>query len=221
MRGIPRSNRSRPFILLDVLLGQYGPEARNLRVACAARSLHSSIEFGMKAVIVSWHHLSRPRKERHLSEKSKNLRRRRVETCSSDAGNKCYFRFGASAFVVVCSGARFIPMPFVAIIIFWLAVYLLVLVCLSAPVRSLSSRFSSVRFPSLLRFFSLEMDQPFSGLLQISSEPLATRSRPLLPNRQGIDGRCHRTLAARSSLQASLNSVRKFIPPWRAKSRIS
>ena len=137
-------------ILLDVLVEQYGPEARNLRVM-----LRGAIGSFVDRIWNEGGHakaapfVASADAETFIKKLQELTPEQRLKTCSSDASDKCYRRFSTSALVAVCPDARFNSRTFSRNPHFfgW-QLFLLVSVCLCGPVRSLSSRFPSVRYQS-------------------------------------------------------------------------
>jgi hypothetical protein len=75
-----------------------------------------------------------------------------------------------------------IPMPFVAILIFWLTVIFASfgLFVRVGPIVIITFLVGALSVSGAI-FLILEMDQPFAGVLQISSEPLRDALAPLAP----------------------------------------
>ena len=170
-------------ILLDALLEQYGPETRHLRVILrgavgpmADRVWNEGGNDKSAAFVATAEALAFVKKFQELepNNDAKRALQARVLNAISDLSQS---RLGL--FVQVHDS---IPTPFLAILIFWLA---FIFVSFGLFVRPnpivIVTFFVGALSVSGAIFLILEMDQPFAGLMQISSEPLRHALAPLPP----------------------------------------
>ena len=170
-------------ILLDVLLEQYGPEARNLRVM-----LRGAIDPFADRI---WNEGGHDKAAPFVASADAETFIKKLQELTPSNNSKHALQTQAINAIAGLAQARLslfaqthdsIPAPFLAILIFWLAV---IFVSFGLFVRT--SRIVIITFfvgalsVSAAIFLILEMDQPFSGLLQISSEPLRHSLAPLPP----------------------------------------
>jgi hypothetical protein len=172
------------IILIDQLLEQYGPESRPVRVI-----LRRAIEPVIERI---WRERSSPAKPASFvasavgedayakiqelspqTDAQRSLKERAIQV-SIDLAQSRLLLFEQTG--------NSIPEPFLAVLIFWLAIIF--------ASFSLFTRFNPTLFMVLIIFaFStssaifliLEMSEPFSGLIRISEEPLRTALHPLGP----------------------------------------
>ncbi len=69
-------------------------------------------------------------------------------------------------------------MPFLVVLVFWLTIIFLSFTLQTDPNRDWASTIFALSATGAL-YLILELSQPFSGLLQISNEPLRTALLPL------------------------------------------
>lgn len=161
-------------IVLDTLLEQYGPDARNLRV-----NLRSAIgplvdriwnEGGndKSAPFVATAEAQafvKKVQELELNNEAKRVLQARVINSIADLSQ--------SRLALFAQAHDSIPVPFLAILIFWLAIIFVSFGLFVQPNRIvIVTFFVGALSVSAAIFLILEMDRPFAGLLQISSEPL-------------------------------------------------
>jgi hypothetical protein len=173
------------IILLDRLLAQYGPEARPIR-DLIRRAVPAMVEriWGenasqtakpapFAATSVAEDAFARIGELAPQTEAQRSLKARAVQV-STDLGQTRLALF-------VQAGSS-IPMPFLAVLVFWLTIIF--------ASFSLFSRLNPTLVVALLVFalsasgaiyLVLELSQPFAGLMQISSAPLRNALAPLGP----------------------------------------
>jgi hypothetical protein len=173
------------IVLLDKLLDQYGPEARDARdlLRRAIEPLveriwrQDSSEFAngtpFRATDVAEDLFARIQELSPKTEAQRSLKDRAIQIATDAAQTRLLlFEHADNA----------IPMPFLAVLVFWLAVIFMSF--------SLFSRFSPMKIAAMLMFaisasaalfLILELSQPFVGLMQISSTPIRNALAPLGP----------------------------------------
>jgi len=171
------------IILVDALLEQYGPDARNLRVILRggvgpmADRVWNERENDRSAPFAATSQgLEFVKKVQELepNNEAKRALQARMITAIADLSQS---RLGLFA-----QAHDSIPAPFLATLIFWLAV-----IFVSFGLFAQANRIVIVTFfvgalsVSGAIFLILEMDRPFAGLMQISSEPLRHALAPLGP----------------------------------------
>lgn len=171
------------IILLDALLEQYGPDARNLRVILRGAidpmadrvwnegSNDKSAPFAATSQALAF---VKKAQELEPNNEAKRALQARVINAIADLSQ--------SRLALFAQAHDSIPAPFLAILIFWLAI-----IFVSFGLFVQATRIVIVTFVvgalsvSGAIFLILEMDRPFAGLLQISSEPLRHALAPLGP----------------------------------------
>jgi len=171
------------IILLDALLEQYGPDARNLRVILRGAidpmadrvwnegSRDKSAPFAATSQALAF---VKKVQELEPNNEAKRALQARVINAIADLSQ--------SRLALFAQAHDSIPAPFLAILIFWLAI-----IFVSFGLFVQATRIVIVTFVvgalsvSGAIFLILEMDRPFAGLLQISSEPLRHALAPLGP----------------------------------------
>jgi hypothetical protein len=171
------------IILLDALLEQYGPDARNLRVILrgavgpmADRVWSEGGNDKSAPFVATSQALAFVKKAQELepNNEAKRALQARVVNAIADLSQ--------SRLALFAQAHDSIPAPFLAILIFWLAI-----IFVSFGLFVQATRIVIVTFlvgalsVSGAIFLILEMDRPFAGLLQISSEPLRHALTPLGP----------------------------------------
>jgi hypothetical protein len=171
------------IILLDNLLEHYGPDARNLRIM-----LRNAVPPMIDRVWNEGHRAQRApfaataeaqefvNKVQQLEPNNdpKRALQARVLSAAVDLGQTRLSLF--------TQAHDSIPLPFLAILIFWLAIIFTSfgLFVRNSPVVIVTFFVGALSVSASI-FLILEMDQPLSGLLQISSEPLRQALGPLGP----------------------------------------
>jgi hypothetical protein len=168
-------------ILLDTLLEQYGLEARNLRVILrgavgpmADRVWNEGGNDKSSAFAATAEALAFVKKVQELepNNDAKRALQARVLNAIADLSQ--------SRLALFAQAHDSIPVPFLAILIFWLAI---IFVSFGLFVQTnptvIVTFFVGALSVSCAIFLILEMDQPFAGLMQISSEPLRHALAPL------------------------------------------
>jgi hypothetical protein len=168
-------------ILLDTLLEQYGPDARNLRVILRGAvgpmadrvwnegGNDKSAAFGATAEALAF---VKKVQELEPNNDTKRALQARVLNAIADLSQ--------SRLALFAQAHDSIPAPFLAILIFWLAIIFLSFgLFVQVNPTLIVTFFVGALSVSGAIFLILEMDQPFAGLLQISSEPLRHALAPL------------------------------------------
>jgi hypothetical protein len=170
-------------IVLDTLLEQYGPDARNLRVILRGAvgpmvdriwNEGGNVKSGPFVATAEALGFVKKVQELELNNEAKRALQPRVLNAIAELTQ--------SRLALFAQAHDSIPAPFLAILIFWLAIIFVSF-----------GRFVQVNPTLIVTFFVgalsvsgaifliLEMDQPFAGLMQISSEPLRHALGPLTP----------------------------------------
>lgn len=171
------------IILLDALLEQYGQDARNLRVILrgaidpmADRVWNEGSNDKSAPFAATSQALAFVKKVQELEPNNEAKRALQARVISAIAD------LSQSRLALFAQAHDSIPAPFLAILIFWLAI-----IFVSFGLFVQATRIVIVTFVvgalsvSGAVFLILEMDRPFAGLLQISSEPLRHALAPLGP----------------------------------------
>ena len=170
-------------IVLDTLLEQYGPDARNLRVILRGavgpmvdRIWNEGGNVKSAPFVATAEALGFVKKvqELELNNEAKRALQPRVLNAIAELTQ--------SRLALFAQAHDSIPAPFLAILIFWLAI-IFVSFGLFVQVNPtlIVTFFVGALSVSGAIFLILEMDQPFAGLMQISSEPLRHALGPLTP----------------------------------------
>lgn len=171
------------LILLDSLLEQYGPDARILRVA-----LRNTVPLMVDRI---WNEgnndksspfeataeaLAFVKKVQELSPDNEVKRALQVRVLSAIAD------LSQSRLALFAQAHNSIPMSFLVILIFWLTMIFVSFGLFARPNRIVISTFliGTLSISGAI-FLILEMDRPFAGFVQISSEPLRHALAPLAP----------------------------------------
>jgi hypothetical protein len=160
-------------ILLDALLEQYGPDARNLRVtlrgavAPVADRIWSeghNTKAPFEAAAQALAFINKAQELKPDTEAKRTLRARVINGIAD---------LSQSRLTLFVQAHDTIPMPFVVILIFWITMIFVSfgLFVRPNPIVIVTFVVGALSVSAAI-FLILEMDQPFSGLLQISSEPL-------------------------------------------------
>ena len=171
------------IILLDALLEQYGPDARDLRVMLrgaigplvdriwAEGDNDKSAPFAATAQAVAF---VKKIQELEPTNDAKRALQSRVLNAIADLTQ--------SRLALFAQAHDSLPAPFLAILIFWLAIIFASFGLFVRPNRIVIVTFivGSLSVAGAI-FLILEMERPFAGLLQISSEPLRHVLAPLGP----------------------------------------
>ena len=171
------------IILLDTLLEQYGPEARGLRVVLRSAvgpmvdriwgegDNDKSAPFEATAQAMAF---VKKIQELELNTDVKRALQSRVLNAVADLSQ--------SRLALFAQAHDLLPAPFLAILIFWLAIIFASFGLFVRPNQIVIVTFivGSISVAGAI-FLILEMDRPFAGLLQISSEPLRHALAPLGP----------------------------------------
>jgi Protein of unknown function (DUF4239) len=170
-------------ILLDQLLAQYGPEAatvRNLlrgavdavadriwheRSSVSARKGPFEATAAGEGFIVKLHQLS------PQSDEQRSLKNRATEVTTNIAHTRL---------LLFTQGDNPIPMPFLVVLIFWVSIIFANFSLFAEPKPIvMGALFVFALSAAAAIFLVLELGQPFSGMMQISSIPLRSALAPL------------------------------------------
>ena len=184
-RSTPVQQLTADIVLLDRILAQYGPEtasARNLlRRAVAAMADQIWRENGatsrkaepFEASAASLSFYDNILKLSPRDETQRSLQARAIDTAQD---------LGKTRLLLFAEAGAVIPMPFLVVLISWLAIIFAsfslfadnnTTTIIALGVFALSASASI--------FLILELSQPFTGLMMISSEPLRSALTPLNP----------------------------------------
>jgi hypothetical protein len=175
------------IILLDQLLAQYGPESRPIR-ELMRQAIGPAVErlwwesgsttaknASFEASAVSEDAFARIGELMPQTDAQRSLKARAIQVSTDLVQTRLE--------LFVQSG-RSIPIPFLAVLMFWLAIIF--------ASFSLFSRVNPTLVAALIifalsasaaLFLILEMSEPFAGLMQISSAPLRNALAPLRPSK--------------------------------------
>src|SRR6516225_4849769 len=171
------------FVLLDQLLAQYGPEARPIRILMrqavgplveqlwqeSSSAAAKNVPFVMTSVSEEAFTKIGELAPQTDAQRSLKARALQVSTDLAQTRLALFVQAGSS-----------IPMPFLAVLVFWLAIIF--------ASFSLFSRLNPTLVAALIvfalsssaaLFLILEMSEPFVGLMQIPSAPLRNALSPL------------------------------------------
>ncbi len=171
------------IILLDGLLEQYGPDARNLRVMLrgavppmADRIWNEGDRGKMTPFAVTAEAQALVNKIQELEPNNNSKRSLQARVLSAVAD------LAQARLSLFTQAHDSIPAPFLAILVFWLAIIFASfgLFVRVNPIVIITFFVGTLSVTGSI-FLILEMDQPLAGLLQISSEPLRHALAPLVP----------------------------------------
>ena len=171
-------------ILLDALLEQYGPDARNLRVALRdavppmVDRIWNEGDNGKSTTpfVATAEAQAFVKKVQELKPDNEAKRALQARLLSAIAD------LSQSRLALFAEAHDSIPMPFVAILIFWLTMIFVSFGLFARPNPIvITAFFVGALSISCAIFLILEMDRPFGGFIQISSEPLLHALAPLAP----------------------------------------
>jgi hypothetical protein len=170
------------IILVDVLLEEYGPEAHNLRVALrdavqptVDRIWDERNNDGKLAPFVATAEAAAfIKKVRELKPNNEEKRDLQARALSAVADLQ------QTRFALFAQAHDSVSVPFLVIIIFWLAIIFASFGLFVRPnAIVIVTVFVGALSVSGALFLFLEMDRPFAGLMMISSEPLRHALAPL------------------------------------------
>ncbi len=171
------------IVLLDRLLDQYGPETRDAR-DLLRRAIEPLVEriwredssestkgAPFQATAVAEDAFRRIQELSPRTEAQRSLKARAIEVATDAAQTRLLLFEHAD---------NSIPMPFLAVLVFWLAVIFMSFSLFSGltPINIAALLVFAVSASAAL-FLILELSQPFVGLMQISSTPLRNALAPL------------------------------------------
>jgi hypothetical protein len=171
------------LVLLDQLLDQYGPETRDARdllrravEPLAERiwredSSASAKGTPFRATAVAEEAFGKIQGLSPKTETQRSLKDRAIQVATDVAQTRLLLFEHAD---------NSIPMPFLAVLVFWLAVIFMSFSLFSrlTPINIAAMLLFSISASAAL-FLILELSQPFVGLMQISSTPLRNALAPL------------------------------------------
>jgi hypothetical protein len=173
------------IILLDGLLAQYGAEARATReqmrpaiITMTERIWRQNVSHLGNAAPFEASHASEAFVEmlQELSPKNeaqRSLKDRAIQTITEIAKTR---------FLLFAQADNSIPMPFLAVLVFWLTIIFVSFSLFTKPNAIIvGSLFIFALSAASAIFLILELGQPFDGLMQISSTPLLNALAPLGP----------------------------------------
>ena len=170
------------IIFLDILLEQYGPEARDLRVALrdaippTVDRIWNERNNGNKSepFVATAEAMAFIKKVQELKPNNEAKRDLQARMLSALADSQ------QLRFELFAQAHDSISIPFLVILIFWLTIIFASFGLFSRPNPIvIVTFFVGALSVSGAIFLILEMDRPFAGLLQISSEPLRHALAPL------------------------------------------
>ena len=164
------------IVLLDTLLEQYGPETRDARALLRRAieplahriwredSSESTKGTPFRATAVAQDAFGKIQELSPKSEAQRALKDRAIQVTTDVAQTRLLP----------------IPMPFLAVLVFWLAVIFMSFSLFSrlTPINIAATLVFAISASAAL-FLILELSQPFVGLMQISSTPLRNALSPL------------------------------------------
>jgi hypothetical protein len=168
-------------ILLDLLLEQYGPDAQNLRtmlrlgvpimVERITNEGRSGAPAPYETTSEAQRFVARVEELKPNSESQRSVQTRIINAI---------VQLTQSRLALFTQAHDSIPAPFLAVLIFWLAVIFASFGVFVRPVPIVVITFVvGAMSVSGALFLILEMDQPFAGLFQISTETLTSALAPL------------------------------------------
>jgi len=173
------------IILLDGLLAQYGPETRTARdllrrgiVTMTERIWRENTSDLTKATPFEASHASEAFFEKLQDLSPANDAQRSLKDRAMQAGTE----LAKTRLLLFAQADNAIPMPFLAVLVFWLTIIFASFSLFAQPnVIVLSSLFIFALSAAGSIFLILELGQPFAGLMHIANEPLRHALAPLGP----------------------------------------
>ena len=172
------------IILLDALLEQYGPEAHNLRVIfrgavgpMADRIWNEGGKDNSAPFVATSQAMAFINKVQELQPTNDTKRTLQTRVLNAIA------ELTQSRLALFSQAHDSISLPFLAILIFWLTIIFASfgLFVRPNPIVIITFIVGALSVSGAI-FLILEMDQPFAGLMQISSVPVRNALAPLLPD---------------------------------------
>jgi hypothetical protein len=171
------------IVLLDLLLAQYGPETRTARALMRDaigplvdriwRDNSSASTKPFEATASGEAAYAKIQELSPQSDAQRSLKERAIQI-STDLVQK--------RLLLLAQADSSIPMPFLAVLVFWLTVIFASFGLFSRLTPTLIAAFFVFALSaSAAIFLILDMSQPFAGLMQISSAPLRNALAPLGP----------------------------------------
>jgi hypothetical protein len=173
------------IILLDGLLAQYGPETRTVRdllrrgiVTMTERIWRENTSDLTKATPFAASHASEAFFEKLQDLSPANDAQRSLKDRAMQAGTE----LAKTRLLLFAQADNAIPMPFLAVLVFWLTIIFASFSLFAQPnVIVISSLFIFALSAAGSIFLILELGQPFAGLMHIANEPLRNALAPLGP----------------------------------------
>jgi hypothetical protein len=171
------------IILLDQLLAQYGPETAAVR-----NSLRRTVEAGADQI---WHKdnsvsvgkapFEATAAGEELFAKLRQLSPQNVDQRTlQDRAIQTYTDIAHTRLLLFTQGDNPIPMPFLIVLIFWVSIIFANFSLFAEPKPiAIGAQVVFALSAGAAIFLVLELSQPFSGLMQISSAPLRNALVPL------------------------------------------
>jgi hypothetical protein len=173
------------IILLDRFLEHYGPEAATARnllrssiVSLVGRIWHENIASSVKtapfaATTTAEEFFDKIQELSPRNEAQRSFQARAIQLSSDLAQTRL---------LLFAQAENSIPIPFLAVLVFWLAIIFASLSLFARPNATISAAlFIFAVSASGAIFLILELGQPFDGLIAISSAPLINALAPLQP----------------------------------------
>jgi hypothetical protein len=173
------------LVLMDRLLAHYGPEARPARELIRRAvgpmveriwredSAQSAMKGPFEATAVAEDAYSKIEELTPQTDVQRSLRARAIQLATDMTQTRL---------LLFEQGDKSIPMPFLAVLVFWLAIIFTGFSLFSRlNPTAIAALFVFALSASAAIFLILEMSEPFTGLMQISSAPLRNALAPLAP----------------------------------------
>ncbi len=173
------------LVLLDRLLAQYGSDARPVRELMRnsvgplvdriwRRGSASTVEAPFEATATAEAAYANLQELSPQTEAQRSLKSRAIQV-STDLAQKRLLLFE--------QGDSSIPMPFLAVLVFWLTIIFASFSLFSRLNMAVIGGFVLFALSaSAAIFLVLDLSQPFAGLMQVSSVPLREALAPLMPH---------------------------------------
>jgi len=170
-------------ILLDLFLDQYGPETRPAREALRRSVVTLADQVWRDSA-------SHSRASFRMSQEGEGLYLK-IQSLQPNGDAQRFLQARAIQAVTDLAQTRLLlfvqkndglPMPFLAVLVFWLTIIFLSFTLFAKPTPIVIGALTLFALSATgALYLILELSQPFSGLLQISSEPLRDALSPLSP----------------------------------------
>jgi len=162
------------IILLDRVLAHYGPEAKEARdlVKLSAAGMTDRIWPENRSGLAEW--APNTAVAEGFFDKIQELSpQNEVQRSLQAQAIKTSIDIGQARLLLLEQGGRSIPMPFLALLVFWLTIIFLSFGLFAPPNATvIVTLFLCALSVSGAIFLIMELDRPFGGLIQISAAPL-------------------------------------------------